>query len=131
MSDETPVRNREWIAGLLEQAEFVTWDRFVTEEYDRGQHIRVYGWIEREGDDYKDFVIVRLWPESESFGFTTSSVQYSEALHRLWFGEENLDDHNPCRRVEHTFDVENAVELGEQTTLADGGPYDTEKEGSR
>lgn len=120
-TDRPPVRNREWIADILDEAEFVQWDRFVVEQPDRGQHIRVYGWIERDSDDYKDFVIVRIWPDSETFGFTTSSDHYSEELHRIWFGEETLDDHNPCRRVEHAFDIENAVELKEQATLTDGG----------
>lgn len=118
-TNQTPVKKSEWIAGLLERPQFIEWDRFVVEDHDGTQCVQVYGWIDRE-DIYKDFVLVRFWPDSETFGFITSSDRYSEELHRIWFGEQDLKDHNGCRRVEHVFDIKNAVELHEQTELQDG-----------
>jgi len=118
---QEPVQNRQWIAELLERVEFVDWDRFVTQDHNGEQVVVAYGWIERETDQYKDFVLARFWTEREVLEFTTSSDQYSEELHRTWFGDESLDDHNPCRRIEDAFEIENAIELGEQTTLCDGG----------
>lgn len=124
--DVEPVRGREWIAGLLEQAEFVDWDRFVVATLDDGrQYVDVYGWIDRE-DDYKDFVWTRFWPDNDQriMDYTTSSDEYSEELTRIWFGEEAVEDHNECRRVEHAFDIGNVIELGEQQTLVTDGGQD-------
>jgi len=132
VSDEEPVHNREWIAEHLERAEFVDWDRFVVGSYHTGeQYVDVYGWIDRD-DEYKDFVWTRFRPDNgpdPTMEFTTSSDDYSEELMRIWFGEESLDDHNECRRVEHAFDVENAIELGEQATLVTDGGVDRDDAG--
>lgn len=45
---------KEWIEETLDRLPFVTWDRYVEFE----TLIRVYGWIEREEDEYKDFVLL-------------------------------------------------------------------------
>jgi len=109
------VRSASWIEGMLADVPVVTWDRFVVEDHDGDQCVRVYGWIDRD-DDYKDFVVARFWPDYHSIGFTTSSDQWSEYLHHEWIGGEP-DGHNPCRRVEDAFGVSNCIELGEQQTL--------------
>lgn len=115
--------DREWVEEILDRLNMVEWDRFVVgDDPNIGAYIEVYGWIERDQDDYKDFVLVTFYPETEDriLGFTTSSDRYTEEIHRRIFGEDP-DGHNPCRRVEHVFDVENAIELGKQATLPDGG----------
>ena len=122
-TEQTPVKKREWVAQYLSTVPVVEWDRFVVRERDGYQSIDVYGWIDRE-DEYKDFVWSRFWPANEALEFTTSSDEYSEYLQAEWFGEDTLDDHNPCRRVEHAFDIDNAVELQENASLgafSDGG----------
>ncbi len=97
---------------------FVEWDRFTFHEFEDGRVVvDVYGWIAREEDDYKDFLHVAFWPKSEDYSFTTSSDRYSEEIHQTITGEKP-DTHNPCHRVEHTFNVGNAVEL-ETKTLGD------------
>lgn len=116
--DKTPVKNPEWIADRLEAVPVVEWDRFTVGKINEKQVVNIYGWIDRE-DEYKDFVWTRFWPDVKQLEFMTSSEEFSDYLHVEWFGEESLDDHNPCRRVEHAFDVENAVELGEQATLGE------------
>lgn len=120
------VRNRSWIASKLADVPIVEWDRFVVTDHDGTQCVAVYGWIDREEDEYKDFVLARFWPEPESLGFTTSSDRWSEYLHHEWVGGDP-GEHNPCRRVEHTFDVENCIELHEDASLesfTDGGDRD-------
>lgn len=128
MSDELEQSTLEWVERTLSRLDMVEWDRFVVGNDPNlaGRYVQVYGWITRETDDYKDFVLVRFYPGTEEnlYGFTTSSDRHTEEIHRRMYGED-LDDHNPCQRVEHTFDVDNAVELGEQTTLTDGGPSGT------
>ena len=108
------VHRAEWIAGLLERVDFVEWDRYTVMNHDNGkQSIDVYGWIDRP-DEYKDFVWTRFYPDDEpdpTLEYTTSSDEYSKELTRIWFGEDAVSDHNPCRRVENTFDIDNAIEL--------------------
>jgi len=97
-----------WIGKQLVKTDFVTWDRYTTGE--RGEHTiaDVYGWIDRD-DEYKDFVWVRFWPDNEVFEYTTSSDKHSQQLGEIWFGESS--EHDPCQRVEDTFDIPNRVEL--------------------
>ena len=114
------VEKPDWIAEVLGRVEFVEWDRFTLNEMDGYQFVDVYGWIDRD-DDYKDFVWSRFWPETETVEYTTSSDDYSREIQRIWFGEDSLGDHNPCRRVENTFDVSNVVELDEHDLATDGG----------
>jgi hypothetical protein len=114
---KTPVKDHDWIGDRLEEVPIVEWDRFVVGERDGFQYVDVYGWTDRKEDEYKDFVWTRFWPANNSFEFTTSSDRFSEYLHAEWFGEDDLDDHNECRRVEHAFDIENALELQENASL--------------
>jgi hypothetical protein len=124
-NEEITPDTRAWVEEILARLEMVAWDRYVTGvDPNLGTYLNVYGWIDRKGDDYKDFVLVRFFPETEDnvVGFTTSSDQYSEAIHRLIY-DADPDDHNPCRRVEHAFDVPNAIELDTEDgeLIADGG----------
>jgi len=106
--------SRDWVENVLSRLHMVEWDRFVVGEENNlvGAYIKVYGWIDREDDAYKDFVIVQFWPNTEDniVGYTTSSDEYTEDIYRLIYGSEP-DDHNPCQRVEDTFDISNAVHL--------------------
>lgn len=115
---------RDQVEDILSRLDFVQWDRFVVGD-DAGGHgayIKVYGWIARDTDQYKDFVLVTFFPETEEslMGFTTSSDEWTQEIHRLMFDVEP-DDHNDCQRVENTYEVPNAVELDGQKTLTDGG----------
>lgn len=114
----------DWIAGKLADLDMVEWDRYtVGHRPDEGTEITVYGWIDREKDEYKDFVITSFYPETDEniIWYTTSSDRYTGEIYRILYGEEP-DDHNDCQRVEDTFDVPNAIELHEQTTLSDNAP---------
>lgn len=125
MGSEPPVEKvkqstRDWVAHVLSDLEMVEWDRFTLgERPDEGREITVYGWIEREKDAYKDFVILSLYPETDDdiIWFTTSSDRYTNEIAETIYCES--DDHNDCRRVEDTFDVPNAIELHEDASLGE------------
>lgn len=109
---------------ILEDLDMVRWDRFTVGEMPAiGKVFDVYGWIERDGDSYKDFVHIQFYTEHPDFddvviSCTTSSDEWTEEITRRIFGD--VDGHNDCKRVEHHTDVPNVVELGEQTTLPVG-----------
>ena len=118
-ADES-VQNREWVESALSDLPFVEWDRFTVVEWEEGgdQVVSAYGWIDRE-DSHEDFAMLILWPGDETIYTLTSSDEYSEEISERLFGTS--EDHNECRRAENAFDIPNVIELGEQTTLADGG----------
>ena len=84
-------------------------DRFTVGEWNGEQSVSVYGWIERE-DDYKDFLLIIFWPEREEFYHVTSSAERTEDIYRALVGDD-MDEHNECRRVEDSFNVDNAVTM--------------------
>lgn len=112
------LRNLGWMEEQMYRVPFVEWDRYTVGEWGDEQHVAVYGWIDRE-DDHEDFVLFDFWPESEHLRFVTSSAEYTEEIHRRLFPEDDLDGHDDCRRVERTFDLENVVELEENTNLGE------------
>jgi len=104
------IHNRRWIERKLRACRMVEWDRFTVGDWGGEQAVSVYGWIDRD-DEYHDFVLVIFWPESEGVYHTTSSAEYTEELTQLLHGEDG--GHNECHRVEDTFTVSNAVEVGD------------------
>ena len=103
MKDELKIYMKEDMKKLP----FVKWDRFI----ELGNDLDVYGWIERE-DEYKDFVLFKYKYVQEEddweMSYSTSSDFYSKAIHDL-LECEGL--HNNCKRVEHSFDIENCIRL--------------------
>jgi len=99
-----------WIQDELENIPFVDWDRYVIGAWsDNMDFLTVYGWIDREDDDYKDFVEVTFWDDKGRM-FTTSSERYTEEIHRCLF-DDPIENHNSCQRVENGADIDNVVEL--------------------
>ena len=102
---------------MLSELDFVQWDRFV--ESEPGFEYTFYGWIDREKDDYKDFVILTYYAEGhfaykECFSFTTSSAQYTHKISAIINGQEEASEmHNDCVRIEAEFpQLLNVVRLG-------------------
>lgn len=101
------MKNKAWIEAILRELDFVDWDRY----FPFGEHLKIYGWIEREKDPYKDFVLLELkHSEKEVFAFDTSSSKYSKKIDRILFEDDGLE-HNECQRVESKFKIENMIEL--------------------
>lgn len=94
---------------VLKDLSWIEWDRFIEYEYDDGTPaIDVYGWIERDGDDYKDFVLVTFCPDTKEH--ITSSPWADRQLNKELHGD--LPDSGiDCQRVEEHFDGVNAVRL--------------------
>jgi hypothetical protein len=99
---------------------FVDWDRAVEWIYEGRKCMNIYGWIERENDQYKDFVLIGVVEkedveEAEVIFHGTSSAEYSEEIHKRLFPKDDLDEmHNECFRLEKRFDVENLIQLDER-----------------
>lgn len=85
-------KKRTEISEILNRFPEVVWDRFV----ESGNHIGVYGWIERKGKP-RDFVL--LEHNAGHNWLTTSSARYSEEFGR------RLNPHVPCQKVAGVFDV--------------------------
>jgi len=96
---------------------FVNFDRFV----DLDTSVFLYGWINREKDSYKDFVIIKYdnvkdLDNIETF-FSTSSDKYSEVIHKnLGFNE---GEHCKCQRVEDNFEIMNCIRLTKHTVKSE------------
>lgn len=105
---------KQWIEQTLDKLPFVEWDRFTHWEFDDGNQLcRVYGWIERDKDQYKDFVLIDFWKDDQEFNVITSSERYSEQITEILYDED--EEHGDCCRVEDHFDVENAIEIADNT----------------
>jgi len=74
---------REWIQEELDNLPYVEWDRYITIPTDEQGHVihRFFGWIDREQDSYKDFVVIELVPHIKGvFFISTSSAKYSNDI---------------------------------------------------
>ena len=116
---------RQTVWSALFHLPFVQWDRFVDEQ----RYLTVYGWIDRENDAYKDFLILRfeIVPDRErAFGCrlqcwsATSSDKYSSRISRLLTGCDS-EMHVPCERVEHFFSLQNMVRLDDEAESHEDG----------
>jgi hypothetical protein len=95
---------------------FVEWDRGVEWVYEGRRCLRIYGWIDREKDQYKDFVLVGIYEkedveEAQIELEGTSSEKYSEEIFKRLFPEVDLEQHNECFRLEDKFDAPNLIRL--------------------
>lgn len=100
-----------WIKNQLQKLDFVEWDRFTEFKNSNGQRVtRVFGWIEREKDEYMDFVNLEFLEDGREILFLgTSSKKYGEKIAGMLPGER---DHIDCQRVEDRYqDLENAVTM--------------------
>lgn len=114
----------ELIEDILSRLDMVSWDRFVnaSDPNTIGDYVNVYGWVDRDTDEYKDFVLVRFMPDYNPtlIAFTTSSDRYTEEIYRRIYGEEP-EEHVDCQRVEDHFDVPNAIRLVQPGSKQSGG----------
>jgi hypothetical protein len=108
------------VEDVMTDLPFVDWDRATEWIYEGRKCMRIYGWIERDNDEYKDFVLIGIYEmedvEKADIEFIgTSSEKYSEEIFKRLFPDADLDEHNECIRLENHFDVENVI------VLDDGG----------
>lgn len=99
------------VTDICNELPFVNWDRFV----DCGRIVAIFGWIDREKDNYKDFVCVEV-SQRGYVQFTTSSAKYSETISDIYVKHGRLSPgtHEPCQRIEddeQLAEVENVVRI--------------------
>lgn len=104
------------VEDVMTDLPFVDWDRGVKYECDGLKRIVIYGWIEREEDAYKDFVVIGIYEKEDVEEATvdyiaSSSSKYSEEIHRRLFPDEDTEEHNECFRLEDKFDIQNLVRI--------------------
>lgn len=107
---ELKQHHRKWIAPYLDALPFVEWDRFVPMERGGTPVYDFYGWIDRD-DEHADFIWARFWTVNEVIEYTTSSAEMEAEIDAIWF--DNIDEKSECKRVEHYFDIPNAIELSD------------------
>jgi len=85
------------VTDVCNELPFVNWDRFI----DCGSTVVVFGWIDREKDNYKDFVCVEVSHRGH-VEYTTSSAKYSETISNIYVSHGRLlpGTHEPCQRIE-------------------------------
>ena len=99
------MQHKPWIESILRELDFVEWDRY----YSYGPHLAFYGWIDRDKDEYKDFVVVVLDNENRWIkGYHTSSAECTEKIAEIL----NVG-HSECQRVKDKLAIDNLVESEE------------------
>jgi len=90
----------------------VKWDRYIIESNVHNNDVYIfYGWIDREKDNYKDFITLHININGD-YNFITSSSKYSIEFARRVGGDEAVANHVDCIRVEDTFkNVDNVIRL--------------------
>lgn len=104
------------VEEMLVRFYFVMWDRYTynaeTNDYS------FYGWIDREKDNYKDFLEICFSPDcqrqypDEVWDFTTSSAEFHNEICRI-LGMNDMEV-NTCIRIEKDFDIPNVIHLHEE-----------------
>ena len=105
--------NKTWIESILKKFEFVKWDRFLLLEEKNIEVADVYGWIEKENSNLKDFILVEFNIEAKQvYLIATSSDKYSEQICKMLNTE-----HHKCRRIEDNFHIENSIKLDKKEVI--------------
>ncbi len=90
---------KEKIIEILKKLDFVSWDRFSGNYF--------YGWIDREGDNYKDFIVLKfsMW----DVNFVSSSKKFTKKITEIL--NKNKSCLKNCERIEGYCDLENVIRL--------------------
>ena len=107
---------KDWCQKILERFTFVKWDRFtkiIATNLENARVVTCYGWIDREEDAYKDFVVIALVIDRREVHFVmSSSAKYSERITEIC--NRNKEFHNKCIRIEDAFEISNSIKLGKE-----------------
>lgn len=95
------VVNKKEIINILEKLSFVNWDRYFGE----GENLSFFGWISRNKDNYKDFVLIEFNSGGVVY-YGTSSKKHTKKISEV-LGKE----HSDCTRVEDFCDIPNVIKL--------------------
>ena len=105
----------KWCADALASFTFVNWDRFImTKKPDSPHIITCYGWMDRAGDSYKDFVVLNIVLDTRLImHVASSSVEYTDKISLLCCEISGLAPRHSkqCIRIEDKFDIPNMVKM--------------------
>lgn len=101
------------MVDLMNRLDFVAWDRFIEDTYET----TVYGWIDRPGEERKDFVVLTFEVregDDLTWMHRTSSAEHSREISRRLYGSLDRDSHIDCQRIEDHFGglIDNVVTRG-------------------
>jgi len=102
-------KQSDFVEGCMEDLFFVQWDRFIVFFEDSIRKLKVYGWIDREKDSYKDFVLLEILLDTLAVNYATSSDAYTKEISNVLFGDAKA--HENCKRIESMFKARNCVRL--------------------
>lgn len=103
-------RTKKNIETMMMHFSFVQWDRFVYNKETNAYTI--YGWIDRSGDSYKDFLEMTYEVGTREWDFITSSAEKHPIILKMFGLTE--EETNSCIRVEDVFEVFNSIKLGKK-----------------
>jgi len=108
-------RLQPWCESVLREFPYVNWDRLICTKTAEGPHlITCYGWIDREQDSYKDFVVLTLVLDTKTAMHSiSSSAKYSDAITDRCAELAGYSQalHKQCIRVEDLFEIPNMVKI--------------------
>ena len=93
--------DKKKIIKFLEKLNFVEWDRY----FGKGENLSFFGWIDRDKDNKKDFVLIEF-NNGKIVYYGTSSKEYSKEIADV-LGKEHTD----CKRVEDFCNISNMIKL--------------------
>ena len=99
----------DFIEKCMSDLYFAQWDRFIDYIEDDKKRLRIYGWIDRKKDSYKDFVMLEIFPDDLTIGYLTSSDAYTDEISAILYG--NTQMHEVCHRVESMFKIINVIKI--------------------
>lgn len=106
-----PTKIPSYLEARMRLLPFVQWDRYTFSD----ATWQVYGWVDREKDSYKDFVVFIYGIEKVgdqqyiTFRYVTSSAEHSEEIAELL--KMGGKQHAVCKRVEDISKLENVIRL--------------------
>jgi len=99
---------KDWIEKTLKDFSFCKWDRYIP----KYPFICFYGWMDRDKNNYKDFLVLVLdIRKRKPFFSVTSSLKYHKKISKIL----NIE-HMDCKRVETYFNLENVIRLSVQNS---------------
>ena len=114
MEEEVKLNNqqRNLVISCLTDLSFVNWDRFLDMSEDGHRILKIYGWIHRKKDSYKDFIVLNIYLDDLTISYITSSEKFTKKIQLLLYGTSNKEHHSECIRVESRFNIPNCIKIG-------------------
>lgn len=101
------------LRNILSKLEYVQWDRYTELQNENLETIyRLYGWINRKNDKYKDFIVIEYNTDTKKYSLiSTSSAKYSHQITK----DLDIQTHTECKRIQDLYpQLDNKIEIEKQ-----------------